>query len=119
MNRCFGVEGGPSKPERVHPIDTRIGLRHSSGPGRAVYFNGKGFALEFAAGGGEVWRWIQAVADVRQVARSAEFARKRLLRNERSVTAAFIALSRDLFRLFPLRGAGREISKGQLLIARS
>jgi len=33
--------------------------------------------------------------------------------------AAFIALSRDLSRLFPLRGAGREISTGQLLIARS
>ena len=33
--------------------------------------------------------------------------------------AAFIALSRDLFRLFPLRGAGREISEGERLIARS
>jgi len=33
--------------------------------------------------------------------------------------AAFIALSRDLFRLFPLRGAARERSTGQLLIARS
>ena len=33
--------------------------------------------------------------------------------------AAFIAVSRSLSRLFPLRGAGREISKKQLLIARS
>jgi len=35
------------------------------------------------------------------------------LRTNDPQLAAFIALSRDLFRLFPLRGAGKEISKGQ------
>jgi len=33
--------------------------------------------------------------------------------------AAFIALSRNLSRIFPLRGAGRKILAGQLLIVRS
>lgn len=33
--------------------------------------------------------------------------------------AAFIAIAPDFFRLFPLRGAGRKVSKEQLLIARS